>query len=526
MIPNARNDPPSRSLGIQSFLARPAGTPVIIILAICILAAPVWLFADSLRYSRMILDDFAYAGASRSFSKTMTNLFVPHNAHIVPAWRLLTWAIVAASGNLATLPANFGRAAIAVVPLVMLETGILVGRETRSTSAGLVAMAASGTTSILRMPATWYSAGQTFWAGLGILLTLLALQSWRRSGGAWRLGLAAVWAVIAGGFWTIGHLAGPAGCVYLLADGRSSARRAAVVPILATVVAVAVSFAMGARKIEVDIKFEGTDRDKAINFTRGASHTLQSISETLVIGNLGVAAETQPVQAAVLSLSLLGLWLWTFRNGGRPSPLEWAGGVILLGAYFISWSFRGYYTFENLRNVVPWYDTIPHLGAVLFASGWWSRVWQVQGAEPARLSRGGAFGIVVVALGLVAIHQPRATVLFVKEAPKMTAAELKKLPILELQRLRAVAYREVISQWQRDHLYRLDRAERVAQKAGIGLDLIHQTFGRVLAPILPEAYDAAELLNLPRKGTETNPERARELLGPLFRLEPEPKLSL
>ena len=75
----------------------------------------------------------------------------------------------------------------------------------------------------------------------------------------------------------------------------------------------------------------------------------------------------------MLTLSLFVLWVWTFRRGGWPTPLECAGGVIVALGYYVSWTFRSYYTWENLRGVVRWYDAIPHLGAVLFAAGWWQR---------------------------------------------------------------------------------------------------------------------------------------------------------
>ena len=38
------------------------------------------------------------------------------------------------------------------------------------------------------------------------------------------------------------------------------------------------------------------------------------------------------LQGVVLSAAILGFWAWSFRRGGRPSPLEMAGGVIVLGA--------------------------------------------------------------------------------------------------------------------------------------------------------------------------------------------------
>ncbi len=43
----------------------------------------------------------------------------------------------------------------------------------------------------------------------------------------------------------------------------------------------------------------------------------------------------------------------------------------------MEWSFRGYVDFDfwrttDIRAMVPWYDAIPQVGAVLFAAGWWS----------------------------------------------------------------------------------------------------------------------------------------------------------
>ena len=81
--------------------------------------------------------------------------------------------------------------------------------------------------------------------------------------------------------------------------------------------------------------------------------------------------------------------------------------------------------------------------------------------------------------------------------------------------------------WQHEHFVRLDRAEAIAKQRGIGLDLIHQAFGRVLTPGLPtKAYDAAAMLDLPRKGTATDPNAVRERLAPLFEVAPEPPFPL
>ena len=118
-----------------------------------------------------------------------------------------------------------------------------------------------------------------------------------------------------------------------------------------------------------------------------------------MIGGLGVAAETSPLQAAVLTLSLAGFWLWTFRAAGSRRPWNAPAAVIVGVGYLVSWTFRGYYTWVNLRGVVPWYDAIPHLGAILFVAGWWSRVWDREAmAKP--LSWGGAIGVLALDAGL------------------------------------------------------------------------------------------------------------------------------
>ena len=76
--------------------------------------------------------------------------------------------------------------------------------------------------------------------------------------------------------------------------------------------------------------------------------------------------------------------------------------------------------------------------------------------------------------------------------------------------------------WQRRFLANLDRAEAVARVRGIDRDSIRRAFGRVDAPELVDAYDAAELLDLPRLGTRSDPAEVRAAIGPLLTKEPEP----
>src|SRR4051812_34010640 len=92
----------------RGVLRRPLGRLGLALLVSLIVAGPWVLFfapislpgrahiaRDPAAIYRLYSDDFAYVAASRTLPSTVANLFVPHNTHIVPAWRLLTWALVA-----------------------------------------------------------------------------------------------------------------------------------------------------------------------------------------------------------------------------------------------------------------------------------------------------------------------------------------------------------------------------------------------------------------------------------------------
>ena len=134
-------------------------------------------------------------------------------------------------------------------------------------------MAVYGTTSLLVTPATWYSASQPLWAGLGILATLWYAQSYRRSGRWLALVMSALTAPIAGWFWTVGHMAGPAAAVYLWADGRRRCRLAAAIPLAATILTIVFSLAMSARQIDSTISFHGRTIREALDPVQGSLHT-------------------------------------------------------------------------------------------------------------------------------------------------------------------------------------------------------------------------------------------------------------
>ncbi|HEV3167144.1 MAG TPA: hypothetical protein VGZ22_24260 [Isosphaeraceae bacterium] len=509
---------------IVSWLRRPLGRGLSLLLKVFICAVPAWLFYDLLIDYRLHSDDFAYVAASRTFGRTMANLFVPHNTHIVPAWRLLTWMLCALAGKLANLQLVFAVAAYGALVLVMLLVGAFVARETGRAVVGLAATAGAGTTWLMASAATWYSAGQTMWAGLGILVMLWFLQGWRRQGGTWRLVLAALATWFAAGFWSIGHAAGPVGAVYLWTDGRPQCRKMAWVPLAATLAAVAIAMALGGRQINATISFGGRTTLQAADPVQGVLHTLQAIPEYLVFGNLGLLTETTPGQGAVLTLVLAVAWLWTVRRRGRLNPLEAAGAALVVISSLVEWTVRGYLPFTSLRGLVPWYQTIPHIGFILLLAGWCSgqTVAKAPGQAMAPLTRGGAIALILLQAALFVLHEPRVEAEFQERVPGMSLEERKTLPIPSLQHLRAVYVASARTTWQNHALARLDRAEAVARQLGIGRKAIHETFGRLVVPEISDVYDAADMLALPWEGPETNLPRVRQALGPLIEPEPDP----
>jgi hypothetical protein len=577
---------------LAEFLGRPVGWMGLALVGLWIVTAPAVLFFDPATFApsqhghierdprdcyQLFSDDMAYVAASRNWDRTVANLLVPHNTHIVPAWRLLTWALVASAGSLERLPQVLAVASYGILIAVMLMAGRLVARETGRIGPGLAAAVLVGTTSLMLTPAMWYSGGQPLWAGFGILSSLWYAQSFRRNGRWPNLVLAAIATSLAGGFWSAGHLAGPATAVYLWFDGRRRCRLAAALLPSVTVVTVALMLFCAARPMDSRVSFHGRTVNEAANPIQGTITTAQAIPQSLVFANLGLDAEPTPVQGIVLTLSLLAFWAsrrWrrhppipvarqaeaapelapslpaSAEAGARPSwppfafnPLECAGAAIVLGCYLLEWTFRGYLDYYNLRTlnpyaIVPWYDEIPQLGAVLFALGWWSgparpagTVPRAAGRRPARPTRAVVLGLVLLTLVLIALNRPRVDALIRGTAPPVVPSEERVFKIPRLLTMRASALISQRVTWQRRYLRRLEQAEPVARRLGIGRDDIRDAFGFLFVPGSTgrllfnqrELYDVAAILDLPARGRTTDPATIRAALQPYLRPEPEPR---
>jgi len=497
-------------------------------------------------------DDIAYVSASRTFSSTVSNLFVPHNAHVVPAWRLLTWALVAGAGSLARLPDVLAVASYSILVAVMLLTARLVARETGRTALGYATMVLVGTTSLMLVPVTWYSAGQPLWAGFGVLTVLWFAQSYRRSG-RWRpLALAALTVPLAGWFWAAGHVAGPVAGVYLWVDGRRRCRLAAAALLAVTALTVAFTLTIGGRMINNTISFHGRSPREAATPTQGLFHTAQAITENLMFGNLGLTVHTTPTQAAVLTAGLVLFWSrrWWFRlfptsraaDLPRLQPLECAGAALVLSSYLIEWTFRGYMDYRflrtiNLRFIVPWYDAIPQIGLGLFFAGWWDATRpnlarRPRPATPHRpLTRLGTAGLAILVTVMIVLNRPKVDLLVRASVPPLLPSEQKRFPIARLQTMRANILLLDQAAMQRACLQRMDLCQERARRLGLSRTAIRAAFGHrwlpgTSPPLLPsmyDQYDAAALLDLPDEGRKVEPASVRARLAEYFVEDKEPR---
>jgi hypothetical protein len=504
---------------ISDWLSRPVGRASAGVLAFGLCVLPGMLMADALRTFQLGSDDFHYFAASRTAARLLDNLWEPHNFHVVPFFRAWTWLVITLAGGWQHLQVAAAAASYAALVLVMLLGGHLVTRETGDGFLGLAAMIGLGVTTVMQPATTWYAASQTLWAGVGVLATLWALQRWRRGGGVWPLALAALTAALAAGSWSGGYAVGPVAVVYLWADGSSRCRKAALAALTLTALAVAALLAYRGKAMLAPEHFYGRQANSAIRPERGAVYTLQAVPEALVLANLGLDVATTASQGVMLSLILILGWAWQRWRAGAVTPLELAGGTLVLISFWLSYSARGYDPFSSVRTL-KWYHTLPQIGAVLFVCGWRSGMMALStAARP--LSAGGALGVLALAGVMTSLHWPAAHRLLLDSVPRMTASEARIFLIPSLQRQRALALATEQAERQRRLLRRLDQIESVAREHGIGRTAIARAFPRIDGGNLPEPIDALEMLDVPDEGRQNNPQAVRAALNWLMVTEPQ-----
>ncbi|MDE2509167.1 MAG: hypothetical protein KGM43_18355 [Planctomycetota bacterium] len=521
--------------GLEQRLRRPVGAPstclVYVVLAIaagCLYFDPFSVAPrDAVPIYILHSDDFPYLSSSRTLPRALANAFRPHNTHVAPAWRLVCWGASATAGKLANLPPVLAVVSFGALVALMLIAGRFVARETSSVATGCVVAAVLGCSSVMTSAVTWFSAGQTIWASLGILASLRWLQRYRRNQHLRWLVAGSIAAGLAGWFWTVGYAAGVAGALYLIGDERPRVRRRAFAPVLGVLLAAGLAFGLGASKIDARVSFHGRTTREAFDPVAGTLHCAQALVENLLLGNLGLTGETTIAQAVVLSTAAAACYLWIGAGARRFNSLALAGLGLLAASSWVEWSVRGYLPFSSLRGIVPWYDVIPDVGLVLFVAGW-SRGTRapIEHAPPRSLTLGRMLAMFALAVALVVEHRQRVEHYWASRVAVLTPSERERFPVEHLRRLRTNSLAMQRAEWQMRHLMKLDRAEARAWQLGITREDIARAFGRIDAPNLAPVYDVLDLLDLPAP-SQTKPPLdvafVRDELIEFFRVEPEPR---
>ncbi len=349
-------------------------------------------------------DDFPILMESWTWRAACTHLWRPFNEHVMPLGRISTWCLVWLAGSPTGLPLATALQGPLAVVLGMALLVVLVFRETGHAWPALTAMILFGVSSIYVEAVSWFAASFAVLALDTILLALLAAQRWRQCGCRCTLVLCVVWAALAPGWFASGILAGPLCSLYLL-PWRSpwktwwSQFLLALVPCLGSAAFLAVSLPLTARYIMHLPHYAGKTALEAFHPLIGLKYTGHALVDNLALGVIGISGHPLPrgvVAAGLIVLAGGAVWWW--RRAPRPRLLLLGLGFIL-SSYWLIYSARSEWSYED--QMVSWtrYNLFPQLGLALFLSG---------GPVSLSWTRRRAWGLLLVLAGLLVLQSPGA----------------------------------------------------------------------------------------------------------------------
>ncbi len=455
-----------------------------ILIALAIGVGPLWLWRAPMRAYFLKFDDFVYLARSRTPDRLWQNLFRPHQGHVVPLFRIETFALAQIAGTLQGTPPVLGAASYATLLLAMILLGVVVARETGRAAMGLVAMSALGLSSVPGPTLLWYASGQAMAAGAMILAMLAALQVWRIGGSRRSLALAFLAETAAPLLWSGGFAAGPVGAAYLWADGRPRSRALALLLLGASAAIVALAWLAGA----------GTPGLRLSAIEAAVVHSSQALGEAIVLNNIGLDARTTPTQAIALVGGFAALWGWS-RRGSPIRPLEAAGATMALGTLAMIFAARG--VDEDFRELRPfgWYHAMADLGAILFACAWSARPTPSPASTIATPTRRDWLAVSGFAMAMLTIQMPRADrVVF--EYAEMAAPMAR--PVAGSVARSGASDLDDQTRAQRAALAELDRLETRARRGSYDREAVRRAASAVAAmPNHLPGFDPAELPVIP-----------------------------
>jgi hypothetical protein len=322
------------------------------LVAVWIGLATLLLYARPLLFPYLVQDDFQILSRGTTWQRTRASLWAPQNEHAMPPGRILTFLLVQAAGSAEHLP----QLTTLVGPLSLLLSLLLlsefVRRELGHPLYGLVPAALFGISSTYYQAVKWFASSFAMPSLVFLLLGLLAVQSWRRTGRGWYLDLAALCCLIAPAWFGSGILAGPVCCLYLAwpqpADQPAPPGRLghwSVVPLLGTGAFLALSLPLTAQAIMHLPHYHGKTALELFDPWQGLLLTGRSTADNLFLGLFGVSGVHVPlwlVPPLLAGLAALGGW-WC--RGGSPR-LALLGVGLIVSNYWLIYSIRWSWGYE------------------------------------------------------------------------------------------------------------------------------------------------------------------------------------
>jgi hypothetical protein len=352
------------------------------LLAMIACAAAVALHLSPVLQPRLIDDDVSILLESWSWNAARANLWVPANEHAMPLGRMSNWLLIQVAGRPSALPQLVAFQAPLAVLAGMGLVYLFVRRERADPVYGLVAMVLFGVSTQYREAVYWFAASFAVLTLDTILLALLAAQRWRQTGRWPFLLLCVLGCALAPGWFASGVLAGPLCCLYLIFPERfivsrtdESGRRrwcrlaAALAPLLGTLFFLAISLPHNAERILHAEHYGPKTAVEAFDLGTGLGYTGRSLVDNLTLGSVGISGVVCPVVLVPIVLALLATaTLWWWRRAPERRLLLLGLGFIF-PSYWLMYSARADWSYEEQMYAWSRYNLFPHLGLVLFICG-------------------------------------------------------------------------------------------------------------------------------------------------------------
>lgn len=364
------------------------------------------LFAERWQGLKPFSDDHYHLGMSADWAKTRANLWLPYNEHLLPPARLISFAANRLGEAVGLEMALAWVGAALFLPVMVLLFGV-VREQSKSSLAGLFAVAGFSLTTVYGEVFTWYSASLWLIVPSFLLAALWVLEASPCSITPPRLLAVTLICFVAVYSFSIGVLVGPVVSVWIILRGSGSVRRRltqGLFPVLGTVVGVAAATPHMLRWFGTQEYLGNSSREalKATDPVGGVAYAVRLSSDMLIARNLGVPWPLSQwwLQGLVFAAAT---WFAVRLAGQRRWGLaELAPLSIVVFGYGFVLPFR---TFVPYDTILTWtrYQLFPHLGLTLFAASVVVRSWPQLWQKP--LCWRGVAGVWGLGLVMVLVHR-------------------------------------------------------------------------------------------------------------------------